>query len=177
MRSLSLQSVVIAVLSALSLGWTCIEPQRPYELDWAGRTEDEHAAVLPLVSADGWQVEVSDAVAALSSTTNRLLFGDGIVCLTYRGTGPNPRVRLVAPEPVSVRGDFDAIAVWCYGNNYWWQVDPKTLQTKLWAEFVGKDGKELASGKSIAFRQDNNGLLTIDLKVSPDAADWVLKLF
>ena len=130
----------VAVVGALSLGWTCIEPQRPYELDWAGRVTDEHPAILPLASADGWKVEATDAVASVSTTTNRLLFGEGVVRLVYRGTGENPHVRLVPPTGVKVRGDFDAIAIWCYGNNYWWQIDPKTPQTKLWAEFADRDG-------------------------------------
>ena len=131
-------------LLVLATGWTSIEPQRPYELDWAGRTTDEHPAVLPLVSAEDWTVETTEAVASLVTATNRLLFGEGVVRLTYRGTGSNASVRLVAPRPVAVRGDFDAIAVWAYGNNYWWDVDPKTPQTMIRAEFVGANGKPFA---------------------------------
>lgn len=128
-------------LLTLSSGGRDIEPQRPYELDWAGRAKDEHPPVLALDSASGWTVETTESVASLVTTTNRLLFGDGVVRLTYRGTGSNACVRLNAPAPVAVRGDFDAIAVWVYGNNYWWRVDPQTPPTMIKAEFVGKTGR------------------------------------
>jgi len=56
-------------------------------------------------------------------------------------------------------------------------IDPKLTKIEVKPGFVVKSVKELASGKSVTFRQNQDGLLTIDLKVSTDAADWVLKLF
>ena len=100
--------------------------ERPYEMAWVGRTEDDHPALVPFTSVEGWRVETSDAEARLERSQDVLLFGDAVAKLTYRATGPNPRVMLVPPEPVAVAGAFDAVTCWVYGNNHSYAPDPKT---------------------------------------------------
>src|SRR5512147_1237278 len=99
---------VLAVLAAR--GAAAAEPERvgtrPYELDWAGRTED---AVPPLVDFEdlsGWRVECRDAAATFERTREEQIWGRHVGKLTYRATGPGPEVRIVPPAPIPIPGPF-----------------------------------------------------------------------
>ena len=52
---------------------------RPYEMEWAHRTHDDHTALLPMTDANGWSAETRDAEAKVESSQDVLLFGDGVV--------------------------------------------------------------------------------------------------
>src|SRR5574344_3088952 len=58
----------------------------PYEITRAGRTHDDHAPLVPFEDAAGWTVSASNAVAAISSSTEHRLFGKGSLKLVYRAT-------------------------------------------------------------------------------------------
>ena len=117
-----------------------VDARRPYEMVWANRTQDDHAPLLPLTDAAGWTVEATDAVATFARTTERALFGDGVCRLTYRATGPKPVVRFRPPQPVPVKGPFDTLSCWIYGNNVYY-VQNDTPSTTLFAEFQDAAGK------------------------------------
>ena len=118
---------------------------RPYEIVWANRTHDDHEPILPMTDAAGWRVETQNAVARLESATDRKLFGPGVVRLVYRGTGKNPRVRILPPKPVRITNAFDAVSLWIYGNNVYYSAKAKgTPSTTLTAEFLDADGKSFS---------------------------------
>ena len=113
--------------------------QRPYEFDWANRTKDDHPVQLPLVSADGWRV--TDAIgssAEVSTGTERVLFGDGVLHVAYRGTGGRASFRLVPAEPIPVPENADTVCYWLYGNTLWGRPCPALT---IAVDFVDADGK------------------------------------
>ena len=115
--------------------------ERPYEMVWAGREKDDHPALVPLTSVDGWRVEAANAEARLERSDDVLLFGDAVAKLTYRATGEQPRVTLVPPEPIAIAEAFDAVTCWIYGNNHSYAPDPKTPPVTVSVKFADADGK------------------------------------
>ena len=115
--------------------------ERPYEMVWANRTQDDHPALVPFTDVSGWRVEATDAEARLERSTDVLLFGDAVVKLTYKGTGKNPRVTLVPPVPVPITQAFDAVTCWIYGNTHSYAPDPKTPPVEVALTLADSAGK------------------------------------
>lgn len=116
------------------------DARRPYEMVWANRTRDAHEPLLALTDAAGWTVETKSAVATFARATDRLLFGDGVCRLTYRATGKDPSIRVKPPQPVPVKGPFDTLSLWIYGNNVYY-VKNGAPPTNVFAEFRDAAGK------------------------------------
>ncbi|HEY3322128.1 MAG TPA: hypothetical protein VGP72_16805 [Planctomycetota bacterium] len=117
---------------------------RPYELDWANRTEDEHPALVNFENLDGWKVECREAEAKFERTREQQIWGQYVGKLTYRGTGNNPQVKILPPAPVKISAAFDAVTCWIYGNNWGWTHDPETPQVSVAALFDDSEGKEFS---------------------------------
>jgi len=116
--------------------------RRPYEMVWAGRTEDDHPPLVDFEDVAGWQVECTDAEARFERTREQQLWDRYVGRLTYRGHGPKPVVRILKPKPVPIREAFDAVTCWVYGNNWAWHPDPATPQVRvevLLADAAGAD--------------------------------------
>ena len=117
---------------------------RPYEMEWANRTADIRTPVYPMTDVDGWTVHARDSVASLSRSTEHLLFGDGVLRLTYRATGDNPEMRLRPPAPYVLPPGTDAMQLWIYGN-----ISPAfspnrvkdTPVTHVYADLLDSEGK------------------------------------
>lgn len=92
-------------------------PERPYEFEWAGRTEDEFPPLARLEKVDGWRVACEDAEATLETAADRALFGRSVIRLRYRATGEKPQIRILPPKPIPVVNAFDTVTLWVYGNN------------------------------------------------------------
>ena len=97
-------------IGALALGMVCVgwTGERPYEMVWANRTEDDHPPLLALTDPSGWQVETKNAEATFTRSDDVLLFGESVCKLAYRGTGPDPTITLRPPQPVVITQAFDA---------------------------------------------------------------------
>ncbi|MBR2839353.1 MAG: hypothetical protein IKE55_11250 [Kiritimatiellae bacterium] len=98
---------------------------------------------LALDDAVGWKVETTNSQATFAQATDRLLFGDGVCRLTYRATGSSPRIVLRPPAPVAIKGPFDTLSCWIYGNNLGYSPDPATPPVTVSADFVDSDGRPL----------------------------------
>ncbi len=118
--------------------------ERPYEMIWANRTKDDHPALIPFTDTEGWRVETAEAEARFERSQDVLLFGDAVTKLTYRATGPKPRITLVPPAPIAVTGAFDAVSCWIYGNNHSYAPDPKTPPVNVTLNFADSTGKSFA---------------------------------
>jgi hypothetical protein len=132
-RVVILGCLLIHVIGGVSVASDQDAPvgRRPYEMDWAGRTEDTRPPTVDFESPEPWEVEVQDAVARFSRSREQQLFGQYVGRLVYRSQGPQPRVTLRPPAPVPLPLDFDCVNVWVYGNNWAWVPDASTPQVAL----------------------------------------------
>lgn len=115
--------------------------KRPYELDWAGRYQDDHPPLVDFEDLEGWHVEVEDAVAKLERTDEQEIWDRYVGKLTYRCVGTDPVVTILPPQPIKIDHPFDAVTVWIYGNNWAWAPDPTTPQVDVIALFEDDEGK------------------------------------
>ncbi|MCX6903781.1 MAG: hypothetical protein NTW03_09960, partial [Verrucomicrobia bacterium] len=116
--------------------------KRPYELDWANRLQDEHPPLVDFENLAGWRVECKNAEARFEQAREQQIWGSYVGRLTYRGTGKEPQIRILPPKPLPIRESFDAVTLWCYGNNWGWARDPATPQVGLTALFEDAAGRE-----------------------------------
>lgn len=120
---------------------------RPYEMDWAGRTEEVRDALVDFENLDGWTVETVGAVATFERSREEQMYGKYVGKLTYRkdaASQETPVVRVRPPKPIPIEvADFDAFSCWIVGNNWAWAADPKTPQVRVSALFQTVDGKEV----------------------------------
>ena len=73
--------------------------QRPYEMEWANRTEDTHPSLIDFEDLTGWQVETTIANAQFKRSQEQQLWGKYVAKLTYSETGANPEIRITSPSP------------------------------------------------------------------------------
>jgi hypothetical protein len=120
---------------------------RPYEMDWAGRTEEVRTPVCDFENLDGWTVKTTNAVATFERSREEQMYGKYVGKLTYRmGEGTEaPVVDVVPPEPIEIpEKDFDAFSCWIVGNNWGWSIDPTTPQVRIYAVFLNEEGREVS---------------------------------
>jgi hypothetical protein len=115
---------------------------RPYELDWAGRTQDDQVALVDFEDLAGWTVRVQDAEAAFECSREQQIWGEGVGRLAYRATGPAPEVRILPPAPIPISAGFDAVSCWIYGNNWGFSPNPATPPVLVQALFLDAAGGE-----------------------------------
>ncbi|MFA7172704.1 MAG: hypothetical protein WC340_04710 [Kiritimatiellia bacterium] len=113
---------------------------RPYELDWAGRMQDDHPALIDFETLDGWSVESKDATACFSRSQEQKIWGDYVGKIVYQGTGPAPDLLVKPPAPIEVPAEFDAVSLWVYGNNFL-SRDPTTPSVAISVCFQDQAGK------------------------------------
>lgn len=117
--------------------------QRPYEMEWAGRMQDNHPALVDFESLEGWTVAGTDAEASLVGSREQQLWGRHVAKVTYRGTGRKPVVTLKPPKPIPLPRPADSINFWVYGNNWAWAVDPHTPPVEVAVVLTAADGREV----------------------------------
>ena len=116
--------------------------QRPYEMVWANRVEDDQPPLIDFEDLTGWRLELKNAQANFIRSREQQIWGNYVGKLTYRGTGEKPEVRIIPPEPVKINDAFDAVTCWMYGNNWAWSPDPNTPQVRVLAIFKDNIGNE-----------------------------------
>jgi hypothetical protein len=136
--------LILSILpwAALALHAAETVGQRPYELDWAGRTNDHCVPLVDFEDLAGWRVECRGAAARLERTREQQIWGRHVAKLTYRGTNNSPEIRLLPPRSVPISAPFDAVTLWAYGNNWGWAPDPSTPHVGLTALFEDAQGRE-----------------------------------
>jgi len=115
--------------------------KRPYELDWAGRVQDDHPPLIDFETPIEWRVVTKDAVASFQRSREQQIWGKYVGKLTYRADGRSPEVRIEPVEPLPIRKAFDAVTCWIYGNNWAWAPDPNTPQVRVDLEFADSAGR------------------------------------
>jgi hypothetical protein len=117
------------------------EGERPYEMVWAGRTQDNHPPAVDFEDLGGWTVETHDAAATFVRSREQLLWGQSVGKLTYRAAGQKPSIQLRPPKPVPLATPFDCINFWVYGNNV--GRDPSTPPVTIVLNLLTNDGRKL----------------------------------
>jgi hypothetical protein len=117
---------------------------RPYELDWAGRQQDDHTPLVDFEDLTGWKAVGQEADASFVRSREQQIWALHVGKLTYRGTGANPVVQILPPTPIKIDKPFDTVTCWIYGNNWGYSPDPQTPQVEVVALFADADGKELS---------------------------------
>ncbi|MBP5299798.1 MAG: hypothetical protein J6Y80_00200, partial [Victivallales bacterium] len=102
---------------------------RPYEMDWAGRYQDEHpeAVIEDFENAD-WTGECAGGEITVERSREQQLFGDYVLKATYHNTVEGTQTYLIRPlEPLAAPAEFDAITIWAYGNEQALYEDAHTI--------------------------------------------------
>lgn len=131
MKSITIVCAVFLLGGGLSGTWGSAAEgdttgRRPYEMEWAGRPEDHVPPLVDFEDLRGWRVETREAAASWQRSREQPLWGQYVGRLAYRGTGAHAEIRLYPPQPLPLRTSFDAITLWCYGNNWAYAPDPQT---------------------------------------------------
>ena len=127
--ALTLAALTAAVQSAAYAGETEKVGVRPYEMEWAGRTEEVRTPLVDFENLDGWKVVTRNTVASFERSREEQMYGSYVGKLTYRCEGEevNPYVDIVPPAPIPVaESGVNAYSCWIVGNNWGWTVDPTT---------------------------------------------------
>ncbi|MCX8156395.1 MAG: hypothetical protein N3J91_08115 [Verrucomicrobiae bacterium] len=117
--------------------------QRPYEMEWAGRHEDHVPPLVDFEDLSGWQVHTQQAAAVFIRSREQQLWGQYVGRLTYRATGEQPEIKLQPAKPIAISGPFDAVTLWCYGNNWAFAPDPHTPPVTLTVVFRNRQQQEV----------------------------------
>ena len=145
----------IAAAAFLCLTWAVSAASagtRPYELEWANRTEDDRPPLIDFEDLSGWRVETENASAELVRSQERPLWGTYVGKLTYRADGSNPVVRILPPEPIPLQPPFDAVTLWIDGNNVFGR-DKTTPPVTVSVDFADPAGKPFRLAlKSVAWK-------------------------
>lgn len=89
---------------------------RPYELDWAGRYEDDHVPLIDFEKEEKWTVEVSDGSAEMARSQEQMIWDDYTYKLSWKANSKKTEVLVRPPAPVKIGTAFTAINLWVKGN-------------------------------------------------------------
>ncbi|NOY79778.1 MAG: hypothetical protein GXP31_02110 [Kiritimatiellaeota bacterium] len=145
MKTTCLGLVFCATLAAAAAEKSETVGKRPYEMIWAHRDKDDNPPLVDFENLDGWTVETRNAVARFERSREQQIWGKFVGKLTYRAAGSKrPFVRVLPPAPIPIRGSFDAVSCWIYGNNWAWVRDATTPRVSVSLDFADPTGAEFA---------------------------------
>jgi hypothetical protein len=127
MQPLFFQLSLIAGIVLFSYPWQSVKGQvdrysglRPYELDWAGRYEDDHIPLIDFEKAEKWRVDATDGSASISRSNEEIIWGDYCYKLSYNANSTDADFMIYPPEAVKIPETFTAINMWVFGNYRIW---------------------------------------------------------
>ena len=146
------------MLMAILLAAGCVQAQetvgaRPYELDWAGRVEDDNPPLIDFEQMGQWTVETENSIAIFEQSREQQIWGDYVAKLTYRfepgassneTTGAVSVVYIRPPEPVAITEPFDAVTMWINGNNWGGNRDLTTPSVQITLLFSDSEGEQFS---------------------------------
>lgn len=91
---------------------------RPYELDWAGRTQDLYPPLVDFEKGSTWSTQAQNASVTYGPSREQLLWGQQVGKLSYRATTDKRGEAHFGPtKPVPITQPWDAFSVWIWGNS------------------------------------------------------------
>ena len=154
------------VLATANLTWgedKEIIGQRPYEMEWANRTEPAHPPLIDLEDLTGWEVETTNVNAQFVRSREQQLWGKYVAKLTYHETGGNPDIRINPPAPIPVQNGFEVVSCWIFGK--------ERHRPKITTLFKDSDGREMRFPMRADW--DNWGWFHSYYRLSPEQIDQV----
>ncbi|MBR4370240.1 MAG: hypothetical protein IKS92_04285, partial [Victivallales bacterium] len=138
-----MKKALLILLMAMGLVYGQTVGKRPYEMDWAGRTEDDHPVLVDFERSDVWTVEAENGEGTVERSREQQMFGDYVLKFSYKGAKGGASFTLRPPQPLPIPADFDAITLWTYGNKFAIRQDGRTVgNAVLSALFKTPDGEE-----------------------------------
>lgn len=138
-------AVIITVMTLFVSAGLAVESvgQRPYELEWAGKTEDDIRPLIDFETMNDWDVRTANAEASFEPSREVQLWGNYVAKFTYRQTGQGNASIFIAPkQSIRIDDSFDAVSCWIKGNNWSWHSNPKYPRVSVSAVFESQAGKE-----------------------------------
>ena len=99
---------------------------RPYELDWAGRYDDDHVPLVDFEEAEEWTALSSDGTASIERSNQEIIWDDYCYKLTYQANSLEADFIVRPPGPVEIREAFTALNLWVFGNYRIWNTSDRT---------------------------------------------------
>lgn len=132
-RSLQHRFYKLSMLTAIVLLCNSLQPvnaqekyenmysgQRPYELDWAGRYEDDHPPFIDFEKEEAWTVEATDGSATINRSNEEIIWDDYSYKLAYKANNADGSFVIRPPKPLKISETFSAINMWVFGNYWIW---------------------------------------------------------
>ena len=124
---------------------------RPYELDWAGRYEDDHVPLIDFEKEEAWSVDASDGSATINRSKEEIIWGDYTYKMSYRANSTDASFVIYPPDAVKIPDTFTALNLWVCGNYWIWNDHERKRPISKFSILL-----ETNSGESfeIPFRRD-----------------------
>ncbi len=94
--------------------------QRPYELDWAGRYEDDHVPLIDFEKEEAWSVDASDGSAIINRSNEEIIWDDYTYKMAYKANSTDASFVIRPPKPLKIPETFTALNMWVFGNYWIW---------------------------------------------------------
>jgi hypothetical protein len=105
---------------------------RPYEMDWANRTDPEHPQLVDFEDLAGWRARCLDgAEARLYRSKQEMIFGEYTGKVVYSGANSKSSFVLEPPSPIPIPGTFTGVNLWVRGNSWGWVDPPATARVGI----------------------------------------------
>lgn len=116
--------------------------QRPYEMVWANRNQDDNPPLVDFENMDGWQVWTKNTEARIERTREQQIWDKYVAKLTYHSTGDAEKLWFGPAQPIKITQPFDAVTCWIYGNNWGYSPNPSTPPVTISVVFADAKGQE-----------------------------------
>ena len=118
--------------------------QQPYEFTWTQRSEDPRV-LERFENLAGWTLELHDGASGeLRRSREQQMWGQHVAKFVFSGKPDGSRIIARPPKPIAIKGAFDSVDLWGYGNRWGWVSDKSTPPVNVAVLVTGANGKEVS---------------------------------
>lgn len=137
-----IKNTILILILLLSLSLLLGSNNRPYEINWANRTTDDHPPFIDFEKTNQFFIKTKNAEASFKITSEQQIWGDFTGKLSYKKTDANPKVNILLDKPKLISQKFNTISCWIYGNNFETRPDPDTPPVDIYILIEDRYKKE-----------------------------------